>query len=258
MKHLLSILLAGITALSCNSTAQPVNKQKPETKMTAKPEKMKVEVWSDVVCPFCYLGKNHYENALQKFADANNVELIWHSFQLYPGLHTDVKESSYEHIAKMKGISLEQSKRMHEGAVNMAAASGLHYRFDKTIVANSYNAHRLVQMAKQHGLANEAEELLFKAYLIEGKDLNDMATLTQIGKEAGLPENEVKTMLASNKFAAQVDADIAEAAQLRINGVPFFIFNRRYAVSGAQPVDTFLHTLQRSYEEWSKGNVHEK
>lgn len=250
MKQLLLILLTGIAAMGCNSTAQPVNQPKQKKAMATAPEKMKVEVWSDVVCPFCYLGKHHYEMALQKFADANNVELVWHSFQLYPDLHTDVKESSYEHIAKMKGISLEHSKQMHEGAVRMAAASGLHYRFDKTIVANSYNAHRLVQMAKQHGRSNEAEELLFKAYLIEGKDLNDKATLTQIGKQAGLVEKEVADMLAGNTYAAEVDADIAEAAQLRIQGVPFFVFNRRYAVSGAQPVDTFLHTLEHAYKEW--------
>ncbi len=220
--------------------------------MTTK--KMKVEVWSDMVCPFCYLGKRRYETALKQFAAANDVELVWHSFQLYPGLQPKVKENSYQHIAKMKGISYEQSVKMHENVVTMAAADGLHYRFDKTIVANSFNAHRLLQMAKEHHLGSAAEERLFKAYLVDGRDINDNTTLGQIGKEIGLNEADVLKMLAGTAYAKEVNADMKEAEQLGVTGVPFFVFDRKYAVSGAQHADTFLHTLQRSYAEWQQGN----
>lgn len=217
-------------------------------------EKMKVEVWSDVVCPFCYLGKRRYETALKKFADANNIELVWKSFQLYPGLQQHVKENSYQHIARMKNISYEQSAQMHEQVVNMAAGDGLHYRFDKTVVANSYNAHRLAQMAKAHHKGNEAEELLFSAYLVEGKDINDKETLADIGARIGLDKAEVKKMLESDAYGSAVKADQEEANRLGINGVPFFVFNRRYAVSGAQPVDTFLKTMEHAYKEWKGAN----
>lgn len=213
-------------------------------------EKMMVEVWSDVVCPFCYLGKRRFEAALKKFADANKVELVWKSFQLYPGLQPHVKENSYQHIARMKHISYEQSAQMHEHVVNMAAGDGLHYRFDKTVVANSGDAHRLLQMAKKHGKANQAEELLFSAYLVEGKDISDKETLADIGGKTGLDKAAVKKMLDGNDYAAAVKADQDEAARLGINGVPFFVLNRRYAVSGAQPVDTFLKTIEQAYKEW--------
>ncbi len=216
-------------------------------------EKMKVEVWSDVVCPFCYLGKRRYEAALKQFASANNVELVWKSFQLYPGLQQHVKENSYQHIAKMKHISYEQSAQMHEHVVNMAAGDGLHYRFDKTVVANSHDAHRLVQMAKTQGKANLAEERLFSAYLVEGRDIGNRETLADIGAGIGLDRAAVKNMLDGNDYAAAVKADQDEATRLGINGVPFFVFNRRYAVSGAQPVDTFLKTMEHAYEEWRKG-----
>ncbi|MBX2905479.1 MAG: DsbA family oxidoreductase [Taibaiella sp.] len=213
-------------------------------------EKMKVEVWSDVVCPFCYLGKRRYETALKKFAEANNVELVWKSFQLYPGLQQHVKENSYQHIARMKHISYEQSAQMHEQVVNMAAGDGLYYRFDKTVVANSHDAHRLVQMAKANHKGNEAEEQLFSAYLVEGKDISDKETLATIGAKIGLDKAAVKKMLDGNEYAAAVQTDQDEANRLGINGVPFFVFNRRYAVSGAQPVDTFLKTMEHAYKEW--------
>jgi predicted DsbA family dithiol-disulfide isomerase len=240
------MVLMGISAMAQKTGKGPAGAK--ATKMTN--EKMKVEVWSDVVCPFCYLGKRRYETALKKFAEANNVELVWKSFQLYPGLQQHVKENSYQHIARMKHISYEQSAQMHEQVVNMAAGDGLHYRFDKTVVANSHDAHRLVQMAKTHGKGSEAEELLFSAYLVEGKDISDKETLAAIGAKIGLDKTAVKKMLEGNDYAAAVQTDQDEATRLGINGVPFFVFNRRYAVSGAQPVDTFLKTMEHAYKEW--------
>jgi protein disulfide-isomerase len=256
MKH--TIIITLILAASANLChAQAIIPQAPKNngkvkKMEAK--KMKVEIWSDMVCPFCYLGKRRYETALKQFTHAADVEVTWHSFQLYPQLprNTHVKETSYQHIAKMKGISYAQSVQMHDNVVNMAKGDGLHYHFDKAIVANSFNAHRLMHMAQKQGLGNEAEERIFKAYFMDGKDLSDRATLVTLGVDIGLDKAAVEHMLAGNDYAAEVDADIKEASKLGINGVPFFVFDRKYAVSGAQPVDTFLSTLQHSFAEWRK------
>ena len=130
---------------------------------------MKVEVWSDVVCPFCYIGKKKFESALADFADKNNVELIWKSFQLYPNLKTDLNATLYEHLSESKGISVEQAKGMGSHAAQMANSVGVKMDFDKAIVANSFNAHRLIHFAKENGKQNEAKERLFKAYLTEGE-----------------------------------------------------------------------------------------
>jgi protein disulfide-isomerase len=258
MKKLLGIawmIVATAVMIVVLATAQTETKtkQKKEKMMTDK--KMKVKIWSDMVCPFCYIGKRRYEAALSKFAHADDIEIVWHSFQLNPRLEVNKnnRESVYEYLAKAKGVSYEQSVKMHEGVKDMAHEVGLEYRFDKAVVTNSQNAHRVMQMAQKHGLGDEAEELLFKAYFIDGKDLNDAATLVQIGVAVGLDAKAVAAMLASEDYIKEVTEDMQEAGKLGINGVPFFVFDRKYAVSGAQPVDTFLQTLQAAHAAWQKG-----
>lgn len=257
MKQLWGIVLLvcvlGVVVYSYAATKQDKNTEhKKEQNMTTK--KMKVEVWSDMVCPFCYIGKRRFEAALSRFAHAAEVEVIWHSFQLNPTLvvNKTERESVYQYLAKAKGVSMEQSMKMHENVVGMAREVGLEYRFDKAVVTNSHNAHRVMQMAQQQGLGNEAEELLFKAYFIEGKDLNESATLVQIGADIGLDEAAVKAMLAGNDYNKEVAADMQEVKEIGINGVPFFVFDRKYAVSGAQPADTFLQTIEAAYVQWQK------
>ncbi len=246
----LALFTVIFTALSfAGATAQVHQTQK---KMTQQP-KMKVEIWSDMVCPFCYMGKHRYEKALAQFAHRDDIEVIWHSFQLYPGMKKiTTKENAYQYLARVKGISLEQSKQMHASVVHMAQSDGLQYNFDKTTVANSYNAHRLLQMAKKHGHGSDAEEHIFKAYFTDGKDIDDIPTLTSIGVAIGLDKAAVEKMLHSNDFAAEVAADVKEAEQIGITGVPFFVFDRKYAVSGAQPVDTFVASLQRAHADWQQ------
>ena len=246
----LALFTVLFTALSfAGATAQVRQTQK---KMTQQP-KMKVEIWSDMVCPFCYMGKHRFEKALAQFAGRNDVEVTWHSFQLYPGMKKiTTKENAYQYLARVKGISLDQSKQMHASVVQMAQSDGLQYNFDKTTVANSYNAHRLLQMAKKHGLASEAEEHIFKAYFTDGKDIDDIPTLTSIGVAIGLDKTAVEKMLRGTDFAAEVAADLKEADQIGITGVPFFVFDRKYAVSGAQPVDTFFASLQRAHSDWQQ------
>lgn len=217
-------------------------------------EKMKVEIWSDIMCPFCYIGKRHYEEALQQFADSTNVELEWHSYQLDPSLPKPASNlNTYEYLAQRKGMSVEQSKAMHANVLQMAKNAGLDYHFEKAVVANSFDAHRLIQFAKTKGLGDEAEERLFKAYFIEGKNMCDPDVLLILAKEIGLNEAEAKEVINSTAYTAEVNKDIETAQQIGVTGVPFFVFNRKYAVSGAQPSATFLNVLQKSVAEWKQG-----
>jgi predicted DsbA family dithiol-disulfide isomerase len=217
--------------------------------------KMKVEIWSDIMCPFCYIGKRNYESAINQFADANNIELQWHSFQLDPTIpKQSQKVNVFQYLAERKGMSYEQSEQMHESVTATAKRAGLTYNFDKVVVANSFDAHRMIQFAKTKGLGDEAEEQLFSAYFTEGKDFGDHNVLAELGKRIGLNETEVTKILTSNEFANEVKKDIQEAANLSIRGVPFFVFDRKYAVSGAQPGDVFLQTLQKSFGEWRVEN----
>lgn len=216
--------------------------------------KMKVEVWSDVMCPFCYIGKRHYEAAIKQFADSNNVEIVWKSFQLNPNAPEQYNGSVNDYLAEHKGISVEQAKMMNDRVTQMAKEAGLTYNFDKAKIANSFKAHRIIQLAKTKGLGDAIEEHLFKAYFTEGKDFGDTQTLIELGKAIGLTEAEVSEALTNDEYAYKVKQDIQEAQQIGVTGVPFFVFNRKYAISGAQPPEAFLQTLQKSFGEWRKEN----
>jgi predicted DsbA family dithiol-disulfide isomerase len=216
--------------------------------------KMKVEIWSDVMCPFCYIGKRKFETALTQFADSNNIELEWKSFQLNPDMVTDTSKNINEYLAVHKGISIEEAKRMNDYVTNMAKQEGLEYNFDKAIVANSFNAHRFSHFAKQNGKQDAAEERLFSAYFTEGKNTDDIDVLMQLGEEIGLDTVALKAVLESDAYADEVRGDVTEAMQLGVRGVPFFVFDRKYAVSGAQDSKVFLQTLEKSFEEWRAVN----
>lgn len=214
-----------------------------------KKEKMKVEIWSDVMCPFCYIGKRKFESALAQFGHADSVEIVWKSFQLNPGMKTDPSKNTIEYLAEVKGWTLDQAKQTTSYVINMANEVGLHYDFDKAVVANSFDAHRFIQYAKKNNKGDAAEESLFKAYFTEGKNTADHAVLIQLGTDIGLNADDVKAVLSGNDYAADVDHDISEAQQIGVTGVPFFVFNRKYAVSGAQPPETFLNTLNKAWSE---------
>ena len=219
-----------------------------------KEEKMKVEVWSDVVCPFCYIGKTHFDEALAKFAEKENMEFEWKSFQLNPNLKTNLDQTLYEHLSESKGISVEQAKGMGSHASQMGTQSGLELNFDKSVVANSFNSHRLIHFAKANGKQQEMKARLFKAYFTEGKNIDDAETLIALATEIGLNADEAKSVLESDKYASDVNDDINESQQLGVRGVPFFVFDRKYAVSGAQQTEAFLETLEKSFAEWRKAN----
>jgi predicted DsbA family dithiol-disulfide isomerase len=210
---------------------------------------MKVEIWSDIVCPFCYIGKRNFENALNKFSAKEEVEVVWRSFQLDPSLKAQPGKSLHEYLAERKGFTLDHAKQMSDHVTRVAAQAGLTYHLDRAVLANTLDAHRLIHLANKYGLQDEAEERLFLAYFTEGKDLGDFQTLVQLGTEIGLQEEEVKTVLQSNAYAKEVNEDQYQAQQVGARGVPFFVFNNKYAVSGAQPDEVFSKALQKSWEE---------
>jgi len=222
--------------------------------MDSSINKMKVEIWSDVVCPFCYIGKRKFEAALSEFKESSNIEITWKSFQLSPDTRTDPGKNIHQYLAEHKRISLEQAKLLNNQVTNLAKQVGLVFNFDRAIPVNTFNAHRFLHLAKQHGLQEEAEEQLFKAYFTDGKNSDDPQTLMLIGSEIGLDPAEVKQVMESNQFASEVRQDVAEAHELGIRGVPFFLMDRKYAVSGAQDSKVFLETLEKAFIAWRKEN----
>ena len=219
---------------------------------------MKIEIWSDVICPFCYIGKRNLETALEQFADQKNIEIVWKSFQLDPTIPEIANESHTEYLVKRKGMPAEQVQGMLANVTEMAKKVGLDYHLEKSVVVNSQKAHQLIQFAKSKKLGNEAEERLFKAFFTEGKNIADTETLVQLGKDFGLEESEIKANLENEKFKYEIAQDIQEAQKIGVTGVPFFVFDRKYAISGAQPTEAFLETLTKSFNEWRKYNPETK
>ena len=215
---------------------------------------MKVEIWSDVMCPFCYIGKRRFENALAGFGHKDKVEIVWKSFQLDPGIKTEAGKTVNEYLAERKGITIGQARQLNERVTAMAAELGLHYDFDKAIVANSFDAHRFAHLASAKGLGDEAEEKLFNAYFTEGKNIADHDVLVKLGTGIGLDANEVDQTLKTGAFGDEVEIDAYEAQQVGARGVPFYVFDKKYGVSGAQSSELFLNVLERAFIEWKKEN----
>ncbi len=203
---------------------------------------------------FFYIGKRKFETALSAFKDASDIEIEWKAFQLSPELKTNPDKNIHEYLAEHKGISVEQARGFNDRITLSAKHFGLIYDFSKAIPANSFNAHRFSHLAKQHGLQDAAEERLFKAYFTDGLNFDDIPTLIELGVEIGLDAAEVKAVLESDAFVEDVREDIYEAYQIGVRGVPFFVFDRKMAVSGAQESEIFLETLHRSFADWRKKN----
>ena len=204
---------------------------------------MKIEIWSDIMCPFCYIGKRQLEAALEQFPN-NDFVIEWKSFQLDPSITPQPGKDVYTFLAERKGISLEQSIEMHKGVEERAKSVGLDYRFDKTVISNSLAAHRIIQLAKTKNLGDQMEEVFFKAYFTEGLDLNDHKTLIELASQVGLSIREVQEVLQNDDmYLKEVKENIDEAQEIGVQGVPFFVFDRKYAISGAQPVEAFVQTI---------------
>lgn len=214
-----------------------------------KSEPLYVDIWSDIVCPFCYIGKRNFEEAVDKAGLNDLVKVVWHSFELAPDAETNPDDSIYDVLAKRKGWSLEESKEIHEQMEQRAKESGLEYNFDQTVPANSFKAHKLLHLGNKKDVQNEVKERLLKAYFTEGKNIDDYETLVITGKQAGLKENEIREALCSEIIESEVRKDIENAQKLGIQGVPFFVIHQKYAISGAQPVDVFEQALEKVKSE---------
>ncbi|MDR6845289.1 DsbA family oxidoreductase [Flavobacterium granuli] len=210
---------------------------------------LKIQIWSDIMCPFCYIGKRKIEEALSQFKNKDSVTIEWKSFQLDPSFFATPNESIIDHLAEKYRKTTDWAQTMIENMTENAKSSGLDFHFEKAILANSLNAHRLLHLAKKHNLSNELKELLFRAYLTEGKDVNDWNTLQETGQKAGLHIDEIKQLADTDIFTKEVRQDQQQAQNLGVTGVPFFVFDNKYAVSGAQPTDVFLKTLEKTWEE---------
>lgn len=215
---------------------------------------MKIEIWSDVSCPFCYLGKKILEKAIEDFGDNDSFHIEWKSFQLNPNLITNTDVSITKYLSEIKGYPVDQIKQMNHHLTKKGKDYSIDFEFDKIVVSNTYLAHHLIQFAKSKDKGNEAEERLFRAYFTEGKNLDDLQILLDLGSEIGLDSKELSEALNSKFFSKEIDEDIRESQEIGIRGVPFFVFDRKYAISGAQDSTVFQQTLKKSFSEWKEAH----
>ncbi len=209
---------------------------------------MKIEIWSDVACPFCYIGKRRLEEALSQFEHNNEVEIEWKSYLLNPDQKSNTGQSLYEYLSEAKGWTMEYTMQANQQVTAMAEEVGLHYNMDKAVVANTSEAHRLIQHAKTLGKGDAMEEALFKAYFVDGRNLADHQVLSQIAAECGIDEASATAALNNLEYAETVQRDIYEGVQIGVRGVPFFVFDNKYGISGAQPLEVFTRTLEQTYQ----------
>lgn len=209
---------------------------------------IQVDVWSDVVCPWCYIGKRHLEQAIDQFG-ANRVRVTYHSYQLDPSAEQIASEKSADHLAKKYGIPREQALDMMRGVAERAALVGLEYHLEDAVSGNTFDAHRLLHFALTKGKQSELKEQLMKSHFTNMLSPGDHDVLVAAATAAGLDEAEVREVLRSGDFAVDVEQDIAQARAYGINGVPFFVVDGKYAVSGAQPTAVLLAALNRASEQ---------
>lgn len=205
---------------------------------------MDVEIWSDVLCPFCYIGKKHFEAALKASGVSEQVNVVYRSFELDPSAQKSQSVSIYESLAKKYGRSVEWAKEANTSVEQTASKAGIEINTEKIIPTNSHDAHRLIHLAKHHGRQNEMVERLFKAYFTDGQDIAKAEVLRDLAKDVSLPPAEVDALIASTQFQNEVRADEMQAQELGIRGVPLFLFNGEHALSGAQPAETFVEVLK--------------
>ncbi|MCA1010818.1 DsbA family oxidoreductase [Halobacillus halophilus] len=210
---------------------------------------MKIEIWSDFVCPFCYIGKRRLEQALENFPNEEKAEVVYKSFELDPNAERSSKQSMHEKLAAKYGRSLEEAKEMTRNMEEQASMVGLDFRFDTMVPTNTMDAHRVAKFAETKGLDQETAEVLFRAVFTDSKDIGDHETLIELAQEAGLDQSEVRQVLESTDYMELVRTEETEAHQVGVQGVPFFVINRKYAVSGAQPIEIFTQALEKAYSE---------
>ncbi|MBM7647398.1 putative DsbA family dithiol-disulfide isomerase [Bacillus ectoiniformans] len=210
---------------------------------------LKIEVWSDYVCPFCYIGKRRLEEAIESFPHKDNIQVVFKSFELDPGADRDLKVGIHEKLAAKYNMTIDQAKNSTKEMEKQAKAAGLDFQFDGMVTANTLDAHRLAKYAEVQGKDKEVAELLLKAYFTEAKHIGELDVLLEIAEKAELDRSETSKVLESGQFTEEVRADEQAAQQMSVRGVPFFVLNQKYAISGAQPAAVFQDALKKVWEE---------
>ncbi|MDQ0057971.1 DsbA family oxidoreductase [Paenibacillus harenae] len=210
---------------------------------------MKVEIWSDYVCPFCYIGKRRFELGLSKFEHNDKIEVVYRSFELDPGADAESGKSTYEMLSKKYGMTIEQAKANTVNVAQQAAEVGLTFNFDGQVETNTFDSHRLMHFAASQGKDKELSERLFKAHFTDNDNVGNREKLAQLAAEVGLDAEAATKVLASDVYADAVRGEENEGSTLGIRGVPYYVFDRKYAVSGAQAPETFLSTLKKAWDE---------
>ena len=210
---------------------------------------MKIEIWSDVACPWCYIGKRRFEAALAEFPHRDSVEVHWRSYQLDPSLPEHYDGSELDYLSTRKGMAPQQVSQMSDHVAAQAKGEGLDYHFDKVVVANSFTAHRLIHLAAVHGVQDAAKERLLSDHFEHGEDIGSQEYLTALGGDLGLDAEDVAELFSTDKYANDVRSDFEEARALGISGVPFFVIDRKFGLSGAQPAETFTAALNQAWQE---------
>ncbi|MBO3099946.1 DsbA family oxidoreductase [Gelidibacter pelagius] len=209
---------------------------------------MTITIWSDIRCPFCYIGKRKLENAISQFKHKDDVSIEWKSFELDPNLRTNPDISTIDYFVN-KGANMDQMSQMLANSTAMAKEVGIDFNFKDAVVANSFNAHKLMHAAKNINKQNEAKELLLKAHFTDGKNIDDMKVLVEIGESLGFEAEDIEKQLNDSALDKNVAEDQMQAKEIGVTGVPFFVFNNKHALSGAQPEEVFLEALENAYNE---------
>jgi predicted DsbA family dithiol-disulfide isomerase len=213
-------------------------------------KQLSLQIWSDIACPWCYVGKRRLETALSRFPEREDVRITWRSFELDPGAPAVREPQPYaERIAKKYGSSVSHAQSMITRMTGVAKAEGLDFDFEHARPGNTFDAHRLLHLAHARGKQDALKERLFRAYLCEGQAIGDRETLARLGGEVGLDADELQAVLSTDQYAREVRADEAAARAIGVDGVPFFVIADRYAVAGAQPADLLLSALTKAWSE---------
>ena len=210
---------------------------------------MQIEIWSDIACPWCYVGKRRFERALDRFAHKDDVEVLWRSFELDPSAPATREESQTELLASKYGVPVAQAEAMNARMTDAAKGEGLDFHFDRVKLGNTFDAHRLVHLAHESGKQDAMKERLMRAYFTEGEAIGTRPVLERLAAEVGLDADRVQETLAGDAYTGDVRADEMRARKLGITGVPFFVLDGRYGVSGAQSPELLLEALQQAYAE---------
>lgn len=220
-------------------------------------DKMKIEIWSDIACPYCYIGKRKMDKALSELSFADEIELIWHSYVLDPDLPKgNYGKSIYKYMAESQGKTEEEVRKSHESVLSLAKEQGLNYNFDKLVVTNTVDALRLVKLANKYDQATQAEEALFEAYFCDGEDISDLNTLIFIGTKIGIPDGDTLRCLSSFEYSEEIQNDVYRAdEELKLDYIPYYLLNNKFTLQGSVPVSEYVDIIRKAYDDWKINGV---